>query len=46
MTELVFIVEDDPEGGYNARAAEAGIFTQGDTLEALREKPATPSPAI
>ncbi len=37
MTELVFIVEDDPEGGYNARAAEAGIFTQGDTLEALRE---------
>ena len=37
MTELVFIVEEDPEGGFTARAADTGIFTQGDTLEALRE---------
>lgn len=37
MTELVFLVEEDPEGGFTARGIGADIFTQGDTLEALRE---------
>jgi len=37
MSEIVFLVEDAPEGGFIARALGASIFTQADTLEALRE---------
>ncbi len=37
MTEIVFLVEDDPEGGYTARALDESIFTQADDIEALRE---------
>lgn len=36
MTEIVFLVEDDPEGGYTARALHESIFTQADDLETLR----------
>lgn len=35
MTEIHFIVEDAPEGGFVARAMGADIFTEADTLEAL-----------
>ena len=35
--EIIFLVEEDPEGGYIARAIGESIFTQGDTLEELRE---------
>jgi len=34
--EVVFIVEDAPEGGFTARALGASIFTQADTLDELR----------
>ncbi len=37
MTEIVFLVEDDPEGGYTARALGESIFTQADDLKILRE---------
>jgi predicted RNase H-like HicB family nuclease len=37
MTELVFQVEEDPDGGFTARAVGASIFTEADTLEELRE---------
>ena len=37
MTEIVFIVEDDPDGGYTARALTESIFTQADNIETLRE---------
>lgn len=37
MTEIVFLVEDDPEVGYNAKALGESIFTQADNLETLRE---------
>ena len=37
MTELVFLIEEDPEGGYSARALGESIFTEGDTLDELRE---------
>ncbi|MBI4719574.1 MAG: 2-oxoisovalerate dehydrogenase [Planctomycetes bacterium] len=37
MTEIVFLVEQDPEGGYNARALGESIFTQADDLASLRE---------
>ncbi|MFN6513918.1 MAG: type II toxin-antitoxin system HicB family antitoxin [Nostoc sp. CreGUA01] len=37
MTEIVFLVEDDPDGGYTARALTESIFTQADDMETLRE---------
>ncbi|MCX6999245.1 MAG: 2-oxoisovalerate dehydrogenase E1 subunit beta [Candidatus Sumerlaeota bacterium] len=38
MIEIVFLVEEDPEGGYTARAVGESIFTQDDDLPSLREK--------
>lgn len=35
--EIVFVVEEDPEGGFVARALGEGIFTQADDLKALRK---------
>ena len=37
MTEIVFLVEDDPDGGFTARALEESIFTQADNMDTLRE---------
>jgi hypothetical protein len=37
MKEIIFLVEEDIEGGYNARAIGESIFTQGDSLPELRE---------
>jgi len=37
MTEIVFLVEDDLDGGYTARALGESIFTQADSLKILRE---------
>ena len=37
MSEIIFIVEEDPEGGYLARALGHSIFTEADTLEQLHE---------
>jgi hypothetical protein len=37
MTEIVFLVEDDPDGGYTARALGESIFTQADDMKSLRE---------
>jgi len=37
VTELVFLVEEAPEGGYTARGLGAPVFTEADTLEELRE---------
>ena len=34
--ELIFLVEEDPEGGYNAKALGQSIFVQGDTFENLK----------
>ncbi|KPQ33591.1 MAG: hypothetical protein HLUCCA11_17805 [Phormidesmis priestleyi Ana] len=36
ISELVFLVEEDPEEGYVARALGESIFTQADTLNELR----------
>jgi predicted RNase H-like HicB family nuclease len=35
-SELIFLVEEDPEGGYNGKALGQSIFVQGDTFEALK----------
>jgi hypothetical protein len=37
MTEIVFLVEEDLDGGYTARALGESIFTQADDIETLRE---------
>lgn len=36
MTELIFEVRESPEGGYEARALGASIFTEGDTEDQIR----------
>ncbi len=36
-TEILFLVEEGPDGGYTARAAGESVFTQADDLDALRE---------
>lgn len=36
-TEIIFSVQESPEGGYEAQALGHDIFTQGETLEELRE---------
>jgi hypothetical protein len=36
MDEIIFVVEDAPEGGYSARALGASIFTEADDIEALQ----------
>jgi predicted RNase H-like HicB family nuclease len=37
MTEIVFLIEDDPDGGYTARALGESIFTQADDMDSLRD---------
>ena len=36
MSEIVFLVEDEPEGGFSARALGEPIFTQADSMDELR----------
>ncbi len=38
MTEIVFLIEEDPDGGFTARALGESIFTQADDPETLRER--------
>ncbi|MHB8766592.1 MAG: 2-oxoisovalerate dehydrogenase [Deferrisomatales bacterium] len=35
-TELIFLVEEAPEGGFTARALGASIFAEGDDLADLQ----------
>lgn len=34
--EIIFSVEESPEGGFEATALSEAIFTEADTLEELR----------
>lgn len=36
-SEVFFIVEESPEGGYQARSLGEAIFTQADDLAGLHE---------
>ena len=36
MNEVVFLVEEAPEGGFTARALGESIFTEADSIEDLR----------
>jgi len=38
MDEMIFMVENAPEGGYTARALGASIFTEADDLDGLRQQ--------
>jgi hypothetical protein len=35
-TEIIFLVEQDPEGGYTAQALEHSIFTEAEDLATLK----------
>jgi hypothetical protein len=35
MTELVFLVEEDPHGGFTARAMGESIITEGENRDEL-----------
>ena len=37
MSEIIFQIEEAPEGGFTARALGASIFTEADTVEELRD---------
>ena len=36
-SEIIFAVQESPEGGYEARALGHSIFTQADSMAELRE---------
>jgi hypothetical protein len=36
VAEIVFLIEDAPEGGYTAKALGYSIYTEADTWEALK----------
>ncbi len=36
-SEIIFTVEESPEGGFSARALGYSIHTEGDTLTDLKE---------
>ena len=38
MNEIIFVIEDAPEGGYIAKAAGESIFTEADTLPELHAR--------
>jgi predicted RNase H-like HicB family nuclease len=37
MSEIIFIVEESKEGGYEAKALGYPIFTEGETFEELKQ---------
>lgn len=37
MNEIIFLVEEAPEGGYTARALGEALFTEADDIPALEE---------
>ena len=38
MNEILFVVDEDLEGGFTARALNASIFTQAETVEELHRQ--------
>lgn len=38
MNEIIFLIEEAPEGGYTARALGHSIFTEAESMEALRDQ--------
>jgi len=38
MNEIIFLIEEAPEGGYSARALGHSIFTEAESMDALRDQ--------
>ncbi len=38
MNEIIFVIEDAPEGGVTARALGQSIFTEADSAAEIKEK--------
>jgi predicted RNase H-like HicB family nuclease len=38
MNELIFLIEEAPEGGFSARALGHSIFTEAESIEELRNQ--------
>jgi dephospho-CoA kinase len=38
VSEIIFVIEEAPEGGYTAKAVGESIFTQAETRESLQER--------
>ena len=36
QSEIVFLVQESPEGGFEARALRHAIFTQADSMDKLK----------
>lgn len=36
MNELIFLINESPEGGFEAKALDHPIFTEADTVEQLK----------
>lgn len=37
MSEIIFLIEESPEGGYSAKAMGHSIFTDAETIEEMKE---------
>jgi predicted RNase H-like HicB family nuclease len=37
VNEIIFVVEEDPEGGFTAKSLGYSIFTEGETLEEVKK---------
>jgi len=37
VNEIIFLVEDSPEGGFTARALSHSIYTDADTIAELHD---------
>jgi hypothetical protein len=38
MNEIIFVIEEAPEGGWTARALGTAIFTEADSVDELHEQ--------
>jgi hypothetical protein len=38
VNEIIFVVEEAPEGGFAARALGESIFTEADDMESLHDQ--------
>jgi hypothetical protein len=38
MEEIIFVVEESPEGGYIAKALGVAIFTEAESIEEMRSQ--------
>lgn len=37
MDEIIFLIEEDPEGGYTARAMGHSVFTDGESVPVIKQ---------